>query len=184
MSRKTLEYYKSLEYSVLIRQEEMDGEKWFVAYCNELGISACRGIGNTQEEALIDFKQSKDEFIEILYEREDDIPEVEKIDLNDYSGIFTVRTSPFLHERLVRYAKTQNLSLNAYVNQKLAQADGTEKTIDRLLDEISYLRELIVSHIPGANYNGISYDNSNIEQTSPYNQWNLLLNPCFQKAKS
>ena len=36
------------------------------------------------------------------------------------SGKFNVRTSPSLHRRLVIAAKTEGISLNALVNQKLA----------------------------------------------------------------
>ena len=38
----------------------------------------------------------------------------------NYSGKFNVRTSPSLHRRLVIAAKTEGISLNALVNQKLA----------------------------------------------------------------
>ena len=37
-----------------------------------------------------------------------------------YSGKFNVRRSPWLHRRLAIVAKTEGISLNALVNQKLA----------------------------------------------------------------
>ncbi|QPK83164.1 type II toxin-antitoxin system HicB family antitoxin [Corynebacterium qintianiae] len=37
-----------------------------------------------------------------------------------YSGRFNVRTSPSLHRRLVIAAKTEGVSLNTLINQKLA----------------------------------------------------------------
>ncbi|WIM69480.1 type II toxin-antitoxin system HicB family antitoxin [Corynebacterium suedekumii] len=40
----------------------------------------------------------------------------------DYSGKFNVRTSPSLHRRLVLAARSEGISLNAYINQKLASA--------------------------------------------------------------
>lgn len=39
-----------------------------------------------------------------------------------YSGRFNVRTSPSLHRRLVIAAKTEGVSLNTLINQKLASA--------------------------------------------------------------
>ncbi|WP_291314525.1 type II toxin-antitoxin system HicB family antitoxin [Corynebacterium sp. UBA2622] len=39
-----------------------------------------------------------------------------------YSGRFNVRTSPSLHRKLVIMAKTEGVSLNTLVNQKLASA--------------------------------------------------------------
>lgn len=59
MLPKDLKYYQSLEYNVIIKKEELDGEKWYVAYCNELGVNACHGIGATQEEALKSFIEEK-----------------------------------------------------------------------------------------------------------------------------
>lgn len=70
MSRKDLQYYKSLEYNVIIKKEELDGEKWYVAYCNELGLNACHGIGEDKVSALNSFIEEKDAFIEMLYEKE------------------------------------------------------------------------------------------------------------------
>lgn len=76
MSRKDLQYYKSLEYNVIIKKEELDGEKWYVAYCNELGLNACHGIGEDKVSALNSFIEEKDAFIEMLYEKGEPIPEV------------------------------------------------------------------------------------------------------------
>ena len=39
-----------------------------------------------------------------------------------YSGRFNVRTSPSLHRRLVIAPKTEGVSLNTLINQKLASA--------------------------------------------------------------
>lgn len=39
-----------------------------------------------------------------------------------YSGKFNVRTSPSLHRKLVMEARTEGISLNALINQKLASA--------------------------------------------------------------
>lgn len=44
----------------------------------------------------------------------------EPLGSRNYSGKFNVRTSPSLHRRLVIAAKTEGISLNALVNQKLA----------------------------------------------------------------
>ena len=72
---KSLEFYKSLEYDIIIKREELDGEKWYVAYCNEFGISACHGIGDTREEAVNSYLEEKDAFLELLYSRGEAIPE-------------------------------------------------------------------------------------------------------------
>ena len=94
MLRKDLQYYKSLEYNIIIQREELDGDVWYVAYCNELGLNACHGIGDDKVSALNSFLEEKDAFIEMLYEKGEAIPEVSKEEF-DYKGIFSVRTSSF-----------------------------------------------------------------------------------------
>jgi predicted RNase H-like HicB family nuclease len=62
------------DYNVKIKVER-DGEStWYVAFCEELGISACHGIGGTPDEALSDFLQAKEELLEIMAKRGDIIP--------------------------------------------------------------------------------------------------------------
>lgn len=125
MSPKNLEYYLSLEYNVIIKKEELDGEIWFVAYCNELGINACHGIGGTKEDALKSFEEEKKAFIEFLYTNGEVVPEVVQNEHN-LSGTFSVRTSPWIHSSLVEAAKKYGMSLNAYVNQLLSVGIGRE----------------------------------------------------------
>ena len=125
MLPKDLKYYQSFEYNVIIKKEELDGEKWYVAYCNELGVNACHGIGATQEEALKSFIEEKNAFIEFLFENGDTIPEVIQTEQN-LSGTFSVRTSPWIHASLVDASKKYGLSLNAYVNQLLSFGVGRE----------------------------------------------------------
>ena len=124
MLPKDLKYYQSLEYNVIIKKEELDGEKWYVAYCNELGVNACHGIGATQEEALKSFIEEKNAFIEFLFENGDTILEVIQTEQN--LRTFSVRTSPWIHASLVDASKKYGLSLNAYVNQLLSFGIGRE----------------------------------------------------------
>lgn len=123
MLRKDLQYYKSLEYNIIIQREELDGDVWYVAYCNELGLNACHGIGDNKVSALNSFLEEKDAFIEMLYEKGEAIPEVSKEEF-DYKGIFSVRTSSWIHSMLVQQAKINGVSLNSYINQILAFGIG------------------------------------------------------------
>lgn len=125
MSRKSLEYYKSIEYNIIVQPQEMDGIKWYVAYCNEFGLNACHGLGNTPSEALSSFIEEKNAFIEFLFEKGETIPEKENCTENTVSGVFTVRTSPWVHSTLIRQAKKENVSLNSYINQILSFGAGS-----------------------------------------------------------
>ena len=131
MSNKNLQYYKSIEYNIIVKREVVDNEKWYVAYCNEFGVNACHGIGDTREEAIESFLEEKEIFIELLYQRGEIIPEAITEDTS-YSGVFSVRTSPWIHSMLVEQAKVNNVSLNAYINQLLAFGAGQEHICHKL----------------------------------------------------
>ncbi len=163
MLQKDLQYYKSLEYNVIIKKEELDSEVWYVAYCNELGLNACHGIGEDKASALDSFVEEKEAFIEMLYEKGEPIPEVvnkEQI----LSGIFSVRTSPWIHSSLVQQAKLSGISLNSYVNQLLAYGVGQreaslkcEKKIDEMDAKIVAQNDVILK-----NLNSISYKTNSL----------------------
>lgn len=124
MLKKSLDYFKSLDYNITIRSESLDGERWYVAYCDEFGISALHGIGNTQNEALESFKIEKDAFIEFLYEKGEFIPEPQKTIDYTGSGTFSIRTTPWLHTMLINLSKESRVSLNSYINQLLSYGVG------------------------------------------------------------
>lgn len=58
------------------------------------------------------------EVVEDLQDNGEPVPQ--PLGAREYSGKFNVRTSPSLHRRLAIAAKTEGISLNALVNQKLA----------------------------------------------------------------
>lgn len=156
---KSLEFYKSLEYDIIIKREELDGEKWYVAYCNEFGISACHGIGDTREEAVNSYLEEKDAFLELLYSRGEAIPEPSPAD-NNFSGTFSVRTSPWLHALIASQAKKNDVSINSYVNQILAYCVGQDtmcekfdKYAQKLTVRLSEQYNMIMDGIDDVQYN-------------------------------
>lgn len=70
-----INHYKSIDYKIIVEEQELDGEKWHIAYCNEFGIKACYGTGSTEIEAINNFKIEKDLFISYLLEHGIKIPE-------------------------------------------------------------------------------------------------------------
>ncbi|MDO4241269.1 MAG: type II toxin-antitoxin system HicB family antitoxin [Microbacteriaceae bacterium] len=60
------------------------------------------------------------EVVSDMAECGEEIPE--PLGVRSYSGRFNVRISPSLHRRLAITAKSEGVSLNALVNQKLAAA--------------------------------------------------------------
>ncbi len=158
---KSLEFYKSLEYDIIIKREELDGEKWYVAYCNEFGMSACHGIGDTREEAVNSYLEEKDAFLELLYSRKEFIPEPSPAD-NTFSGTFSVRTSPWLHSLIANQAKKNDVSINSYVNQILAYYVGQDTMCDKF-DEYSQKLTIRLSE----QYNTIRDCIDNIQYSKP-----------------
>jgi predicted HicB family RNase H-like nuclease len=85
----------------------------YTGRCLELPwLSQC---APTLKEAIAGVEHAVDEY---LAEREGDVPRP----LTDrrFSGRFVVRTSPMLHARLAVEAAEQNVSMNQWVVQKLA----------------------------------------------------------------
>jgi len=140
MSKKDLSYYKKLKYNIIIEEEKFEDEVWFIAYSNELGKYACYGKGDTEVEALQNFIEEKNDFIEYLFTNNKSIPEPETKSERNFSGVFNVRTSSIIHYKLVNQAKDLNISLNLYLNQILAAAverKQNELIIEEKLFEIS-----------------------------------------------
>jgi predicted HicB family RNase H-like nuclease len=124
MSTKNLEYYLGLKYDIIVHEDEFEGEKVVSAYCKELGKFSCYGRGDTLEEALQSFEETKRDFITYLYEEGVNIPEPSNIGklIEDFSGVFNIRTSPVIHANLVSQAEEFGISMNLYVNQLLSGA--------------------------------------------------------------
>jgi hypothetical protein len=146
MLNKDLNYYKALEYNIVIEKQELDGESWFIAYTNELGKFACYGRGESQTEALNSFLEEKDIFIGYLFDEGKNIPEPNVDDLEKFSGFFNVRTSPVIHANLVHQAKEMKISLNLYINQILASAVESRKNENSVMNKLTELCSKLDAH--------------------------------------
>lgn len=141
METKDLTYYKTLHYRIYIDREEEDGMVWYIAFTRELGKLSCYGQGTSEIEALQNFYEEKNNFLEFLYEKGKPIPEPEShlTEYDEFSGVFNIRTSKILHYKIAQQAKELDLSMNLYLNQILAEAVGVasnEKKIMSKLNEI------------------------------------------------
>jgi predicted HicB family RNase H-like nuclease len=72
----------------------------------------------TMQEAIAAVEQSADEYIAECEELDEEPPA--PLTERKYSGKFVVRTSPALHARLAVEAAEQNVSMNQWAVQKLA----------------------------------------------------------------
>ncbi len=143
---KDLNYFKNLDYEIVIEKQHDDGQTWYMAYARELGKYSCYGIGDTPQQALENFLREKDEFITFLYNSGQQIPEPQQNKTKEYSGIFNVRTSPGIHAKLVEQAKSQNISLNLYLNQIISSAVEKQQFSSQVLSKLQEIEHFLHKH--------------------------------------
>ncbi|MFZ1162361.1 type II toxin-antitoxin system HicB family antitoxin [Mycobacterium sp.] len=95
------------------RAEWSSEHREYVGRCLELPWLSTWAL--TLKEAIAGVEQAVDDY---LADREGDVPP--PLTERKFSGKFVVRTSPMLHARLTVEAAEQNVSLNQWVVQKLA----------------------------------------------------------------
>lgn len=146
MSNKDLQYYKELEYNVIIEKQKVEAESWYIAYSNELGKFACYGQGDSQIEALNNFLEEKNFFIEYLFNEGKPIPEPSNEEPTKFSGIFNVRTSSIIHGNLVKQSKELDISLNLYINQILSASIEKKEGENPVMNKLSELCSKLDAH--------------------------------------
>lgn len=104
------------KYTYQVAWSEEDNE--FVATVAE--FPSLSWLDSTRQKAEAGLLELVAEVVEDMQESGESIPQ--SLGARKYSGRFNVRTSPALHRQLVILAKTQGVSLNTLVNQKLASA--------------------------------------------------------------
>ena len=115
---KTIEYYLSLPYRVMIYPSE-DG-----VYAAEIPeLPGCISQGRTVEEAYKMIGDAKISWLESALEDGVDIPEPAGM-LEKFSGRLNIRIPKSLHRTLARRAKEEKVSLNQYINYQLAKGTG------------------------------------------------------------
>ena len=77
LKRKSLGYYKNLSYKIILETITDESGTDYMAYTHELGKYSCYGVGKTEKEAIANFKNEKDDFLEYLYDTKKPIPELE-----------------------------------------------------------------------------------------------------------
>lgn len=136
MSDKDLNYFKTLNYNIVVEGIHAEGETFFIAYTNEFGKYACFGKGETPSEALSEFLNEKEVFIEYLFNANKNIPEPQCVDFENFGGVFNVRTTPVIHSQLVSQAKELNVSLNLYLNQIISAAVERRKNESLIMEKL------------------------------------------------
>ncbi len=167
-NKKDLNFYKKLDYNIIIEPRIEDDEKWYMAYARELGKYSCYGLGSTPEEAITQFREEKNNFLEYLLENNMDIPLPEERK-NDYSGQLTIRLPKYLHALLAEQAKEEGVSLNTYIISKLSMAAGEQEReagIFHQIKKMDYKLDAILRRPQKIAYNNPDYYPSGIVDNS------------------
>jgi len=113
MNSKDLNYYMTLPYKIVIEPDVNGG---MVVHVPEL--PGCISQGDNLEDAYKMIEDAKRVWIESALEDGAVIPEPAN---EDFSGKFVVRVPKSLHKILTEQAKEEGVSLNQYINYKLAK---------------------------------------------------------------
>jgi len=105
--------HKHYSYRVIWSPEDEE----FIGLCTE--FPSLSYLDEDQEKALTGISDLVKDVVLEMEENGEKPPE--PIASEKYSGKFQVRTTPRLHRQLVIEATEQNVSLNRYINTKLAR---------------------------------------------------------------
>ncbi|MFW6097568.1 MAG: toxin-antitoxin system HicB family antitoxin [Chloroflexota bacterium] len=119
MSKRDLNYYLSLPYTIEVLREEddEDGDETWFASVREL--PGCMTEADSFAELGEMIRDAMAVWIEDALEDGDPVPEPRPLD--DYSGKFVVRVPRSLHRDLTQSAEREGVSLNSFANMALTQ---------------------------------------------------------------
>ena len=118
---KNIDYYLKLPYTLIVSVEEDNEDSCYVARLQE--IPYLIGTGSTPEAAIKELGINKRLKFETDIELGNAIPEPSK-----YSGQFHIRVGTSIHESLARLASAEDISLNQYITNILAQKVGAAES--------------------------------------------------------
>ena len=112
---KDINYYMSLDYTVVINRVHEENGSYYYGKIAEL--DGCQTTADTVEELLEELEQVKRDHIEIKLDFGDPIPEPNEMP----SGKIVLRMPKTLHWRLAGEAEQEGVSLNQYMIYKLSK---------------------------------------------------------------
>jgi antitoxin HicB len=146
--RESLEYYLALQYPVRLIAEREGGYTALVP-----DLEGCMTQGETLEEAAAMAEDARRGWIEVEFERGNDIPLPSYAE--EYSGKFNVRIPRSLHHALAMASEDEGISLNQYVVALLARGDAQahiERRLGNVEDELhaihAQLKRYRVTELP------------------------------------
>ena len=102
----------------------VEGHEFWAAESKSL--KGCVAQGDTCEEALAELAINEEEWLTTAQEYGIEIPAVPFEKAESYSGKFTVRVSPAIHQAAAEQARRLGISLNQYVNDAIVTMNTKE----------------------------------------------------------
>ena len=115
MTKKNLDYYVNLPYTYIIEWSDVD--KCFLGSIAELERNMT--CGQTHEEVLINLKEALISYITTSLENNMEIPE--PLNIKDFKGNITYRTSKERHYQLAKQAKLHGKSINTFIDEAIGE---------------------------------------------------------------
>ena len=116
IDKKKVEYYLSLDYTILVQERNDSSGHYY--FGKVLELDGCMSDGDTLEELNTNIRDAMKCYIEACMKFGNPIPE--PVNENSYSGKFNLRIPSSLHQRLAIEAKKEGVSLNQYALYKLS----------------------------------------------------------------
>ena len=124
-----------MKYPFSVYQTKVEDHVFWIAECPAL--SGCVGQGETAEDAIKELELNEEEWLETAKEYGIDIPEIPCEQINLYSGKFTVRVAPHVHQVAAELARKQGISLNQYVNDAIVAQNSSLTTVSSVMPIVS-----------------------------------------------
>lgn len=134
--KKDLNYYMSLDYSLITYKEQYGGEEYIVAEIPEL--KGCSANGKIIDEALKELSEAKKAWIASALDNDEEIPLPEKFE--EYSGKLILRIPPRTHKKVKELASEEGVSLNTWFNKAVEIKIAQEENQIDLRQEFRLLR--------------------------------------------
>ena len=115
MTKKNLDYYLNLPYTFIIDWSDVD--RCFLGSIVELERNMT--CGQTREEVLSNLKEALISYVTTSLDNNMEIPE--PLNIKDFKGSLTYRTSKERHYMLAKQAKLYGKSINAFIDEAIAE---------------------------------------------------------------
>lgn len=106
-------------YEFKVYQTNVEDHVFWVAESNTL--KGCVGQGETSEEAIHELEENEKVWLDTAREYGIPIPSITCKKANHYSGKFSLRMSPFVHEKAADTARELGISLNQFINDAIVE---------------------------------------------------------------